>query len=354
MKKIAVAAAFILLLLLGVYVAGNLLLKEGSRQALVLAKAQAKTLGIHLEDAHFKSVSISSFRSVTWHQINARFRVSGNQTVSAKATFDLLIDRLTASLINLSAPSVRLRASQLHLAPTSQTLQTLVKADKRLPSRFQMGSVEGKWLETVVAVNMQRPLDAIRHIGQTLKALAQTGRTTADIDLQGKVQIRLQDTVIEARLHTVKDRTGARLALNLDDVETIASRFGDRLTSAELNLITENPVDTPRLFMIKDYAETTARKAYTKDNKVPEDAYRHVLWSYLLTKEFGPAFAKRVTDAHEQGPTGNTPQERKQDYHNNAVGRRYARAGISQDKLLRLVRTDPKVMRKFGRRSRRR
>ncbi|WP_238314615.1 DUF6973 domain-containing protein, partial [Methylobacterium crusticola] len=82
--------------------------------------------------------------------------------------------------------------------------------------------------------------------------------------------------------------------------------------------------------MIKDYAETTAHNAHAKDRTIPEDAYRHVLWSYLLTKEFGPAFASRVTDAHEQGPTGNTPKERKQDYHNNAVGRRYAREGISQ------------------------
>lgn len=354
MKKLVIAAAFLLLLFLGIYVAGNLLLKEGSRKALALAKTQGKSLGLHIEDADFESVAISSFRSVTWRQVSARFRVSGDKAVSAKATFELLIERLTVTLVDLSTPSVRLRATQLHLAPISRTLQTLVKTDNRLPSRFRTGSVEGQRFETVTAINLKQPLDAAKRVGKALKTLAQTGRTTADIDLQGRVQIRLQDAVVEARLRTAKDRAGTRLILEPNDVETIANMFADRLTPAELSLITENPVNTPRLFMIKDYAEKTAHKAHTKDRAVPEDAYRHVLWSYLLTKEFGPVFAKQVTDAHEQGPTGNTPQERKQDYHNNAVGRRYAREGVSQDKILRLVRTDPKVMRKFGRRPRRR
>jgi hypothetical protein len=79
---------------------------------------------------------------------------------------------------------------------------------------------------------------------------------------------------------------------------------------------------------------------------VPEDAYRHVLWSYLLTKEFGGAFAVEVTNAHETGKTGNTREERLMDINNNEIGREYARRGEEEQELLKLTLTDPRVIRK--------
>jgi hypothetical protein len=77
---------------------------------------------------------------------------------------------------------------------------------------------------------------------------------------------------------------------------------------------------------------------------VPEDAYRHVLWSYLLTKKFGPEFAEIVTDAHETLPT-NTAAERRMDFHNNRIGRDYAQRGIRRERILWLVKNDVNVIR---------
>lgn len=55
------------------------------------------------------------------------------------------------------------------------------------------------------------------------------------------------------------------------------------------------------------------------------DAYRHTLWSHLMTQGIGPELAKKFGDAHEMagsstsGPGPNS--ERLMDLHNNQVGR---------------------------------
>ncbi|MBL4576492.1 MAG: hypothetical protein JKY51_10430 [Opitutaceae bacterium] len=87
-----------------------------------------------------------------------------------------------------------------------------------------------------------------------------------------------------------------------------------------------------------------ALKASQGERQFPKDAYRHVLWSFLLTKQFGGESAEMVTDAHEVGATyESSPLAIRMDYHNNAVGRRYAGSGIKEEELLSLVLTGPLV-----------
>jgi hypothetical protein len=75
------------------------------------------------------------------------------------------------------------------------------------------------------------------------------------------------------------------------------------------------------------------------------------LWSFLLTREYGPDFAREVTDAHE---LTDDPEEKKdpdaeahhnRDLNNNEVGRRYADLGYSEAAILSHVMTDPTVLR---------
>ena len=77
---------------------------------------------------------------------------------------------------------------------------------------------------------------------------------------------------------------------------------------------------------------------------VPVDAYRHVLWSYSLTKEFGPKFAEQVTDAHEKYDFENTEAEHRMDYNNNAVGRQYALKNVDLVSILERIVKDPDVI----------
>ena len=117
------------------------------------------------------------------------------------------------------------------------------------------------------------------------------------------------------------------------------------MTDLEIALIAEYPLRAPDLLLIKKYAERTAMTAHEKDRSVPEDAYRHVLWSYLLTQEFDAEFAEQVTDAHEIGSTTNTEADHRMDYNNNAVGRRFAAEGVTEFEILPRVRRDRSVIR---------
>ncbi|PKM42883.1 MAG: hypothetical protein CVV03_09215 [Firmicutes bacterium HGW-Firmicutes-8] len=54
------------------------------------------------------------------------------------------------------------------------------------------------------------------------------------------------------------------------------------------------------------------------------DAFRHALWSGLMTRDCGVNWAKKVGDAHENGAKNNPELEKKMDLHNNEVGRKIA------------------------------
>ena len=117
------------------------------------------------------------------------------------------------------------------------------------------------------------------------------------------------------------------------------------MTDAEIDVLADNPVRVPKLNKIRDHARSVSHKAYGGDPTVPEDAYRHTLWSFTLTNEYGPEFAQTVTDAHEIGATWNTEADHRMDYNNNKVGRDYAKAGVPESDILKRVLEDPAVIR---------
>ena len=51
------------------------------------------------------------------------------------------------------------------------------------------------------------------------------------------------------------------------------------------------------------------------------DAFRHCMWSAMMTKSANAGFAKRYGDAHEYGDHGQPIPERRMDLHNNTWGR---------------------------------
>jgi hypothetical protein len=65
-------------------------------------------------------------------------------------------------------------------------------------------------------------------------------------------------------------------------------------------IIADYPLQTPLILRITLNAESISREAYECDHSVPQATYRHVLWSYLLTREFGAELAEIITNAHEE------------------------------------------------------
>lgn len=135
------------------------------------------------------------------------------------------------------------------------------------------------------------------------------------------------------------------LAVAPDDVRGISRDYPRPLTETEIALVARNPVRAPALLRLSERASMAAAEQWYLDHEFPQDAFRHVYWSYLLTREFGPEFAEQVTSAHEIGPTYETGAANiRMDLANNAVGRDYALAGVPEGEIAERVRRDPQVV----------
>ncbi|HQH25772.1 MAG TPA: hypothetical protein PLP17_00120, partial [Oligoflexia bacterium] len=164
-----------------------------------------------------------------------------------------------------------------------------------------------------------------------------------------KTYLSASGTSHAVQIRTVRENAVTRLVLDIADVAELLRYSEQRFTIAELKMAAEYPFRAPRLFALQQQATAQAKSEYSRDPQVPEDAYRHVLWSYLLTKEFGPEFAELVTDAHEDTAYAEGSGDAQMDLKNNAVGRKYALANLPETLVLSRVRTDPQVIKLEGR-----
>ncbi|MBT5876446.1 MAG: hypothetical protein HOH43_23685 [Candidatus Latescibacteria bacterium] len=364
MKLLKYLFILAILVLAGGYFAANYILDSLTQEAITLARIQAANFGVRIDRAEYESLWISSPTSMTWNNLNVRFRIDGESAALTRpeerqamdraraalplerVAFEIKAQDITAGITNISAGTAILTATNFSISPVSSSMADMA-------GNLGSGSVVGRLFETEMRVDMQDPVQSSKQMAQRFLDLARTGSTDAYIRFDGTATMPVRGSMVEANIHTEEQAGRTVVVVNREDIARISQLFDDKLTEPEIDIIAENPAKAPLLFSIKDRAETTARSAYAGDSSVPQDPYRHVLWSYLLTREFGPEFAKKVTDSHESGPTGNSRMERQQDYNNNEVGRRYAEQGVQESEILQLVRTDPTVMRQWNRGSRR-
>jgi len=179
-------------------------------------------------------------------------------------------------------------------------------------------------------------------------ALLRDGRCALPVFFDGVLHLSIENQPFTAGLGIREEGSGASLVMDPEAVTAISQHLGleKPLTDAEVRLVSRHPLRAPRLFELRTYARRESERAARADRRVPEDAYRHVLWSYLLAKEYGADFAREVTDAHEKGGTGNTEGDKRMDLRNNSVGVSYALAGVTEERILALVTADPEVARR--------
>lgn len=87
-------------------------------------------------------------------------------------------------------------------------------------------------------------------------------------------------------------------------------------------------------------AEQQAARAAWPRNDGHNDAFRHAYWNARLTAEFGEAWTREFTTAHEGSNAGSSTRE-AMDLYNNEVGRRIAveHPNASPEELADLVKT---------------
>lgn len=177
------------------------------------------------------------------------------------------------------------------------------------------------------------------------KRLEKEGALGEGQQMEGKAWIRFPDKVLFFNLLAKHRDKRTYLATRGSDLQVASRQLKQRLTEAELELLSLHPLRLPMLFAIKEYSSRIAKLAAQRNRGLSEPAYRHLLWSYLLTREYGEAFAERVTSAHEVGETGNTPEKSAMDLHNNALARQLYREGVKLRELLEIAKKDPRVQR---------
>lgn len=89
---------------------------------------------------------------------------------------------------------------------------------------------------------------------------------------------------------------------------------------------------TIRKLAEKAFSESERRFARSLFNG-PGDAFRHCFWSAMLCREIGYAYALRFTLAHEAF-ADNPSAEKAMDLHNNEVGLKIGRSGVSDQILI--------------------
>ncbi|MCB1121479.1 MAG: hypothetical protein KJT03_08020, partial [Verrucomicrobiae bacterium] len=249
--------------------------------------------------------------------------------------------RITAESVNSQLKGVPSGAFNILARKVSLTS---ANPDKPLLSnQYKIRNIDVEFVEYETYVSVMDPDHSMRRVYKDLNQLLDRGDTTGRLRMEGTVYFDFgKDGVIPQRFTTRPDRTLTRIVLNRKDLDQIAPKFASRLSTGDLDLVADHPLKAPRLLEIRRETEEKARELRWAQKNFPEDVYRHVLWSYLLTKEYGSEFAETVTNAHETG-SYNTEEEMAKDRQNNRIGIYYALNDVPEAKILSRIQSDPRI-----------
>lgn len=345
-KKIFYFLLVFLALTGGLYFWSDSLLEIGSRKALDYLVSKAPEYGFELSRPEFRNAEIMSVRSVAWDDLSIDLKLKTNPIFTLARDVKLASWRTVLGIESFWDRTFLLTAEGIDIAFIKRSGLHSSENEQPAPAQDRM---EGGYLKIPFRLDFLRPWkisSQISWILENIEDLLNNGRCALPVTFIGSVTFSIQDKPFTARVRTQFDDGESVIFMNKADIEIISRGYDlqEPLTQAEIEILSQNPMRAPRLIRVKRNARAVSSGAREKDSSVPEDAYRHVLWSYLLVMEYGEEFAERVTDAHEQGRTGNTQEEKLMDINNNRVGRGYAKAGYPVSSILERLVADPDVI----------
>lgn len=313
-----------------------------SRRILAFAQKEAAGYGLGLQDVHFQSAGLCAGPGLAWIHIRAGLRLRQNSPFARERGFDLEIPRLELRAAGFFPPRLRLRAQEIRLV--SRVLAEALPSRSASAERIEHGFFEMKF--PCAFLNPRKARRQISAVFHVLLNLVRRGNTPQAFDFHAAAFFEIRGRPFRARILSERKNGVTFLSMPRKDLEKISEALDEGLTREEISILSQRPVLAPQLLQIRNYARHTAYAAGKKDKRIPKDAYRHILWSYLLTREFGESFAVKVTDAHEKDSVlENTEAQEAMDYHNNALGRQYAKKSYAEESILARLMKDPAVIR---------
>ncbi len=332
----------VLLLLAGVYFGGGWVLTHYSRKFLPSLETAFRSGPVQLGGFDFGSAGFQGASAIGWKNVKFRARIKLGEPVGREKDFDFTIGKFSLSPVRWAATPLIIAIENMTIAPASRedgAISEAVAADFELVERLNINR-----LEMIVPINIDKVEENIGFADEMVRELLQEGTVPLEFDLEGEITAHTKGN--ERVIHLRSESQGGKYGVVLErkDLEALANDFDDKLTKTEIDIIAARPIQAPLFLGVRHRAETKAKQAHARDGSVPYDAYRYVLWSYLLTKTFNPTLAKTVTDAHE-ATTDTSPAETKMDINNAAVGRDWAKKGVKEDEILEKVKVDKAVIR---------
>ena len=332
MKKILTA---IILLALTVYLAGNYWLNAQAEIYAPKLQASLEAYGIEFENFDYNKLSIRSFNAIVVHDIEASFLLNRPLYGRENININLDVDKLIVRNIDLSEKTVRITLDDFDIEVISIQGQ---KVDSIL--------LTNATFEHETPIDMATPDIALKALLEQLGFLL-NGQGATGVTLSGTTVMVISNKMLALDVETVTMNSQVYLSFDPDDVTAAAEVFGFKLGPEEAEVIARHPNQVPAMIEITRDAKDKSRALGRNDKDFPEDAYRHVYWSYHLSRALGPELAKEITDAHET-VTGNTSAERAMDFHNNEVARTIAGRKLSDNQLIQFVLTSDQVIRQPG------
>ena len=352
MSKSLIRFSIFLAVLCGIaYLSTNALLNRLSYIAMEYAIERLQSTDLILSDPSFRKASMLSYKAFMWDDFGITAAMAHGDPSNRTAKYSIEADTLGIEAIDLFKGFFAINLKGLRVSPQYPSKDSS-SAAKDIPEALEEGSAT-----VLLKLNMTGFTGVklqIRKFATEIKRFAVEGKMRIPIEFSAEEIIDLGNKTFSVGLDAEKRGEYYRVVANKEDLQFIGGVLfpaNQTLTSGDINIIAENPMRAPKLLRIRSKASDEASKASAQDPRIPEKAYRHVLWSFLLTKAFGEDFAKQVTDAHELTTEAEGMKDPRaaayhvQDYNNNEIGRRYATLGYAESNILSLVMTNPKVIR---------
>lgn len=304
------------------YLSANYLLKEAALKVISELRPKLEQKGIVIQHFDYDAIRIISYNTITVNDIDLDFYL--NKSMYGKDAYEAFFTAgaLKIRFANLSEPSFYF---------TLEDVSLLIEPGESTSKRT-FGKMEEVFLSSRLPIYLKSPEESVRNLIKELKHLFAKNRTPLDLEIQAITVLNIDDRELKVRLFTEREHDTTYLKFDHNDILQAAKKFDLDLTEAEAEIIANYPSKVPAMIKITRDAKRLSQNEKSKNSNFPEDAYRHVYWSYHLTKAFGPELARQITDAHETVP-GNTKNERLMDYHNNEMGRRFASENLSVDEI---------------------
>lgn len=304
-------------------------------------RSESAVHGIQLGEVRYRCSGFSAFNALRWQAVEAGLRVQSGSVMRPQGV-QMAMRSMEVAWVKLFPAVFEIRANGIRVH--SGVVRDALNENDLPPERLEQGKLKFQFQYPFLnAAQARRSAGKLFH---QLFDLVREGHSGLMLDFQAVLHLEIRNLPAKVRIVSKHEEGKTWLRMPVTDLLSVSSLMEEELTDSEIRILSQQPVLAPRLLRIRNYARSTSYRAAKKDSRVPKDAYRHVLWSYLLTREFGEQFAAEMTTAHEIGAViANTSAQHQMDYNNNAIGRKYARLGYEENSILQRLMKDPAVIR---------